>query len=118
MRKLYAYIFLGIMLNVVLFHSMDTPDENAYITTQDPVNSLTEFVIEICFNILDNQPGDERQSESNHFKLAKLVSTTCPLSSTLLRKNYLIHKIVSNSQRLDISSVIITITNPPPEFTA
>lgn len=116
MRKLYAYIFLAIMFNVILFHSMDTNDKDAFITTQDPINSITEFVIEVCFDILDTQPGDERQAESGHFKLAKLIGTTGPVCSALMRKNYFILNLTIRSEVYKLPSFSIAVSNPPPEF--
>jgi hypothetical protein len=117
MRKFYAYIFLAIMLNVILFHSMDSADKDAYIATQDPINSIAEFVIEVWFDVPDTQPGDERQTESGHFKLAKVIGTTCPVSAVLLRKNYLILNLINSSEVFTIPTFSIAISNPPPEFT-
>jgi hypothetical protein len=117
MRKFYAYIFLAIMLNVILFHSMDSGDKDAYIATQDPINSIAEFVIEVWFDVPDTQPGDERQTESGHFKLAKVIGTTCPVSAVLLRKNYLILNLINSFEVFLIPTFSIAISNPPPEFT-
>lgn len=117
MRKLIAYFFLAVILNVVLFHPLETMHTNAYLSAPDPINSIAEFVMEVCLNIPDTQPGDERETESEHFSNGlKLVGGFEIMGCSIIRQNLIIAELVKISSAVSIlSETFISINNPPPE---
>lgn len=116
MRRLKAYFFLAVILNIVLFHPLETMQSDAYLSVPDPINSITEFVMEVCLDIQDNRPGDERESESDHFNSAIKLFSSFKNAYLLVRQNLIIAEI-SNlfSDVTPVLKVFISITNPPPE---
>lgn len=116
MRSLKAYFFLAVILNVVLFHPLETTYSNAYLSVPDPVNSITEFVMEVCLDIQDSQPGDERESESDHFSSAIKLFSSFKNANLLVRQNLVIAEIANlSSNAAPVLKVFISVNNPPPE---
>ena len=119
LRQLLAYFFLVIILNVVFFHPLETFQHGFKEYEADPINSMTEFVVEVCLEIEDMQPGDERESESEQFNgFTKLI--------TVFNVGYidpLSHRISSSSQKLIpkhevlfICKGFFAVLSPPPDF--
>jgi hypothetical protein len=103
------------MLNVVAFYAV-TPIHSVYDVTDDPVNSVTEFVIEVCFDIQDNLPGDERDAESGFFNLSKLMSTYEVTFICILRQNFLLALIPISAEINSAYPEHYGLVNyPPPE---
>ncbi len=118
MQRVIAYFFLLIIVNVVFFHPMSSVDRELHLFS-DPVNSLAEFVVEVCLQIEDVHPGDERESESDHFNLSKLFKASGASSMLTVRHNYLLV-----DQAIAVLPLVITVQDfirlatPPPEFIA
>jgi|SRR5690606_23025666 hypothetical protein len=119
MRQLIAYFFLSVMLNVVLFHPLETIQHNFSNMENDPINSITEFVMEVCLDIEDTVAGDERETESEHFNvLAKLISVFTN-GYTFLSKpesNATNRTSVITQEMIFICKGYMTVFSPPPEF--
>jgi len=117
MRKLIAYFFLAAILNVVLFHPLETMNTNTYLSVPDPINSIAEFVMEVCLDVQDSHPGDEREAESDHFNSTlKLFSAFENTTGLFARQNLIlveIERLPSNA--LLLPQAFTTIHNPPPE---
>lgn len=119
MRTLAAYLFLLISLNVVLFHPMVGIDGLMHSDSHDPVNSITEFVVEVCFNIEDIHPGDEREAESEHFNVVKLLSTFQSDSIQIIRQNFFLENTgIPVIQAAFFSQQYALVHTPPPELNA
>lgn len=118
-RQFIAYFFLAIIFNVVLFHPLETFQYGFKEQEEDPINSMTEFVVEVCLDIEDMQPGDERESESEQFNgLTKLITVfnngfMYRLASDLSFKR---PKILLNQEILFICKGFLAVFSPPPEF--
>jgi hypothetical protein len=116
MQKAIAYFFLLITVNVVFFHPMHSVDPDKHLLT-DPVNSITEFVVEVCLNIEDVHPGDEREAESAHFNTVKLFQTPGASAIQIVRKNFLLIQQVSYAHAVSVFiQDFIRIATPPPEL--
>lgn len=116
MHRLKAYFFLGVIINIVLFHPLETMQSDIFLTAPDPINSLTELVMEVCLDIQDNQPGDERESESEHFSSAIKLFSSFKNANLLIRQNLMIAEIANlSSNAAPVLKVFISINNPPPE---
>lgn len=118
MQRVIAYFFLLIIVNVVFFHPMSSVDRELHLFS-DPVNSLAEFVVEVCLQIEDVHPGDERESESDHFNLSKLFKASGASSMLTIRHNYLlVNQAVAARPVVFIFQDFIRLTTPPPEVVA
>ncbi|MBX2962298.1 MAG: hypothetical protein KF687_07285 [Cyclobacteriaceae bacterium] len=108
------YFFLGITLNVVLFHPLETMSNKVYLSVQDPINSIVEFIVEVCLDAEDNHPGDERESESDHFQhFIKLFGNE---NRVVISGSIIESEITTFNARTPlVLSVFISINNPPPE---
>lgn len=105
-----------IIINIVFFHSFERIEQNAFEYEQDPVNSLAEFVIEVCFDTQDHHPGDERQAESSSD--TSKIFTSAFKNLQLIRMDALLcDQLCSQHYDLSISQTWLDINNPPPEIT-
>mgnify|MGYP005855292615 CR=1 FL=1 len=119
LKQLLAYFFLVIKFNVVFFHPLETFQYGFKEYEDDPINSMTEFVVEVCLDIEDMQPGDEREPESEQFNgLTKLITV---FNGGFMYQ--LSHGISFSSQKLTPKQEILFICKgffavftPPPDF--
>ncbi|MBX2946117.1 MAG: hypothetical protein KF725_09800 [Cyclobacteriaceae bacterium] len=117
MTKLKVYFFLAVILNVVLFHPLETMYNNAPLSVQDPINSLAEFLMEVCLDIQDGQPGDEREGESEHFSSAFKLFSSLKNMNLRARQNLILTEIGNLSlNETPVLQVFLSINNPPPEL--
>lgn len=119
MRQLIAYFFLAVMLNVLLFHPLETIQHNFSDLEDDPINSVAEFVMEVCLDIEDAFAGDEREAESEHFSGFGKLFTTHNNGYTILPK--IEAASTSNTPKAAREIIFIckgymTVFSPPPEF--
>ncbi|MBX2970726.1 MAG: hypothetical protein KF803_15245 [Cyclobacteriaceae bacterium] len=119
MRQLIAYFFLAVMLNVLFFHPLETIQHNFSELENDPINSVAEFVMEVCLDIEDTLAGDEREAESEHFSGFGKLFTTHNNGYTILPNI----EAASTSSTPEAARELIfickgymTVFSPPPEF--
>ena len=118
MRRAFSYFFLLLIINLVLFHPMNETDW-VYSASNDPINSLTELVLEVCLEVPDTQAGDERSGETDQFSGLQVISWCTGCSVLLERTNMAIASaglsIVCTAIPPRISVAVIS---PPPELLA
>jgi hypothetical protein len=118
-RQFIAYFFLAIIFNVVLFHPLETFQYGFKEQEKDLINSMTEFVVEVCFDIEDMQPGDEREYESEQFNgLTKLITVfNGGFMYSLAHGIFLSsQKLIPKQEMLFICKGFFAVLSPPPDF--
>jgi hypothetical protein len=117
LTQLTAWIVLCVILNIVIFPALPgIPGSSQLRVHEDPVNSLAEFVIEVCLEIEDHLPGDEREAESGLFNLVKLLSPVERETIAISRSNYLLSAVYSlRWWSAEIPDPCIAILSPPPQ---
>jgi acyl-coenzyme A synthetase/AMP-(fatty) acid ligase len=85
----------------------------------DPINSVAEFVVEICLDVEDTLPGDERESESEHFNGFGKILTFYNSGYTALPKAVIKSTDSTPVTAREINFICkgyMTVFSPPPEF--
>lgn len=119
LRQLLAYFFLVSILNVVFFHPLETFQYGFKEYEEDPINSMTEFVVEVCLDIEDMQPGDERESESEQFNgFTKLITV---FNGGFMYRlphvtSFRSQKQMPKQEILFICKGFFAVFSPPPDF--
>lgn len=110
-----SLFFLVLILNVLVLPEWVQPHENVF--SDDPINSITEFVMEVCLDFEDITPGDEREEEApfsnqgkqvSQFLVNDLVALKRPVSSFMAE--------ICIERCAVFFPVYFDINTPPPEM--